>query len=278
MESTLLLEFWDCCKINVIFWISFYAPVYLLYEVIFPSSFHSSKFNPKYSSKKLLIQEIFFSFIAVVIASIIETFIYHYKYIDYDNTVTLNDIHTADSWSSSLWIFYNEAIRFQVLFIILFEDFQFYAYHRLLHEVQFLWINVHKFHHKSYNPNAFSGLSFHPIESILYLSPLCIAMVMDISSAQFAVFKFLLIVGPIPGHNGYGNKGLKDKENKSAGFDFVYILSNLFLANDAYFHYIHHANFKYNFGSGLTPIWDKVMGTEYPYTAQEHFSKITKER
>eukprot|EP01084_Bolivina_argentea_P013336 24994_1 len=92
MSDTITSEFIDCCKINLTVWIIFYGSVYLICNHIFRSYFAPTKFNSVYSPNTLLIQEIFFSFVAVVIASMIETFIYHYKYIDYENSVTLNNI------------------------------------------------------------------------------------------------------------------------------------------------------------------------------------------
>ena len=36
-------------------------------------------------------------------------------------------------------------------------------------------------------------------------------------------------------------------------------------------------NFQYNYGSGLTPIWDKVFNTEYTLTPKQHFAKMRKQ-
>eukprot|EP01013_Petalomonas_cantuscygni_P016173 TRINITY_DN33128_c0_g1_i1.p1 TRINITY_DN33128_c0_g1~~TRINITY_DN33128_c0_g1_i1.p1 ORF type:complete len:419 (-),score=46.24 TRINITY_DN33128_c0_g1_i1:342-1598(-) len=69
------------------------------------------------------------------------------------------------------------ALLIQVPVLVFFADLHFYAVHRLLHTNQVvagaipgLYSAVHAVHHESYNPSAWSGLSFHPLESFLYFS------------------------------------------------------------------------------------------------------------
>jgi len=55
----------------------------------------------------------------------------------------------------------------------------FYFIHRFMHPWRikgfpdigkFVYRHVHRLHHKSYNPTAFSGTSMHPVEATLYYS------------------------------------------------------------------------------------------------------------
>ena len=53
-----------------------------------------------------------------------------------------------------------------------------------------------------------------------------------------------LIIAPLEGHWGMGNW------NKEGTFN----------------HYIHHSKFNWNYGS--SPMWDHIMGTNYPKVTQ----------
>ena len=57
---------------------------------------------------------------------------------------------------------------------------------------------------------------------------------------MFRVLSIGLIIGPLQGHWGFGNW------KKEGTFN----------------HYIHHSKFNWNYGS--SPMWDHIMGTNYP--------------
>lgn len=133
-------------------------------------------------------------------------------------------------------------------------------------DIENLWLykNVHKIHHESYNPDPFSGLSFHPIEGFIYFTSLLgtlivprmlLPLIPHASRSLFfpaprwgyAAYRTLLMLAPISGHFGHGDKSFLD------GYGF-----------GGHEHWIHHAKFNYNFGSGLLPygmVWDRLMGT-----------------
>lgn len=102
------------------------------------------------------------------------------------------------------------------------SDVHFYLVHRVMHPWRlsttttgngaavfdpgrWLYIHVHAFHHRSYNPGPFSGLAMHPVEHIIYFSrslwPLAVAChpVLGIFTNVRA------ILGPAPGHHGYAD-------------------------------------------------------------------------
>ena len=56
-----------------------------------------------------------------------------------------------------------------IALMYMWADFHFYWTHRLLH-TQMLYKTVHKVHHQSFNPDPFSGLSMHWVESAIYFS------------------------------------------------------------------------------------------------------------
>ena len=110
-----------------------------------------------------------------------------------------------------------------VIFIAQWNDFHFYAGHWMLHSVPFLYRNVHKVHHKSYNTNPASGLSMHQVEHVIYFSAILIALVVPLPFWVVRVLSVNLIVYPLPEHIG--------------------------MAPFAQHHWFHHTQFTFNYGS-----------------------------
>jgi sterol desaturase/sphingolipid hydroxylase (fatty acid hydroxylase superfamily) len=63
-----------------------------------------------------------------------------------------------------------------------------------------------------------------------------------------------LIIFPLEGHNGYGSWNIESSNN----------------------HYIHHSKFNWNYGS--SPLWDHLMGTNYPIPSSSSSSTAGKEK
>ncbi len=127
------------------------------------------------------------------------------------------------------------------LIMFMWGDFHFYWTHRLLHLSPFYQM-IHKYHHESFNPNPFSGLSMHWIESSIYFSS---ALIPGLIGCPFTLVRLLfksLLVFPLEGHNGFGSWEIEASNN----------------------HYIHHSKFNWNYGS--SPLWDHIMGTNFPLT------------
>ena len=122
-------------------------------------------------------------------------------------------------------------------------DTHFYCTHRLLHAVPWLYRTAHKTHHLSASPNPLSGLSFHPLESLLYFSSLPLtALVLPLPPAVYNVYKWSLLLAPVLTHCGLG-------------------VTHGPLAVLTYDHHVHHRVGVVNFG-GLLP-WDVLCGTDY---------------
>jgi len=101
----------------------------------------------------------------------------------------------------------------------------------------FMYTWVHKLHHKSSNPTAFSGTNMHPIESTLYYSAAFIPVAFG---AHPAIALGCIIdcgVGAWLGHDGFQWPGSGD-----------------------YFHQLHHQHRECNFGAMHVPI-DKWVGS-----------------
>ena len=128
-------------------------------------------------------------------------------------------------------------------FIIPFwREFHFYWVHRLIHWKP-LYKHVHYLHHKNKNPNAWSGMAMHPVETIIYLSVCLIHFIVPSHPIHFLFDLQHAALGPANGHHGYEGPIIKDK-----------------LPTGSYFHYLHHRYFECNYGESTIPL-DRWFGT-----------------
>jgi sterol desaturase/sphingolipid hydroxylase (fatty acid hydroxylase superfamily) len=124
-------------------------------------------------------------------------------------------------------------LRWQLL-IMLWLDVHFYIIHRLEHESAFLYKHVHKVHHRSFNPNPFSGHSMHPVEQLLFFSSFALCLVLPMPYYVLRVLKLALLIGPLAEHLG---------------------------AITGHRHYLHHKYFSFNYGSSL--LFDILLETSF---------------
>ena len=243
------------CITNYSLWFLLYGSSYYLVYYKYQTECLPYKFNKKYPPEDLMIKEIQRSAVCVAVAIIYDMMFYSFG--TENNINTTNNID-SDSLSSLLVANVPLAVG-----LVLWSDFHFYAYHRILHQVKWLYKNVHKIHHESINPNPWSGLSFHPLEGSLYFSALCIALIIPIPEIMLHVFRLGLLLAPLGGHIGHG---LKMKQSEVGP------------VVDVSHHYLHHQKFSFNYGSGLFgkiyDTWDILLDTNWV----EKQEKTNKER
>lgn len=219
---------------NCVLFVALYLPIYyLLYLSPLKSLFHSYKLNKRYPPASMVLKEAIRSTRGVLIASAMETLVH---------SLTRRNIFPLMSPPQFLNVSENRSevsvvpLLLVLLLGYLWGDCHFYWTHRLLHIKQ-LYARIHKVHHESFNPNPFSGLSMHPIESAVYFSSaFMLSFVVPIWVARLMFIG--LIILPLEGHAGFGSWNHEETVN----------------------HYLHHSKFEWNYGS--SPLWDKLMGTD----------------
>jgi lathosterol oxidase len=126
--------------------------------------------------------------------------------------------------------------------IPLWREFHFYWVHRLIHWKP-LYQRVHYLHHKNTNPNTWSGMAMHPVETIIYLSVVLIHWVVPSHPFHFLFDLQHAALGPASGHHGFEGPILNGK-----------------WPTGSYFHYLHHRYFECNYGESTLPL-DRWFGT-----------------
>ena len=142
--------------------------------------------------------------------------------------------------------FEGHQLWFVVLLVLvpLFTSMHFYWVHRLLHWPP-LYKRVHSLHHRSINIGPWSGLSMHPVESLLYVSALLIHFVVPSHPVIFLVHLYIKCIGPAFSHAGFESLLARDTKVMNAG-DFH--------------HQLHHRFFECNYGTAEVP-WDQWFGS-----------------
>lgn len=119
----------------------------------------------------------------------------------------------------------------------------FYLIHRLLHWPP-LYRLAHELHHRNVNVGPWSGISMHPLEHLLYFSPVMLWWVVPAEPVIIIATGFFTGLGPAFSH---------------AGFERVRI-GRIELPAGTYHHQLHHRHFDINYGNPRAPL-DALFGT-----------------
>jgi len=146
-----------------------------------------------------------------------------------------------------------------LILIPIWSAFHFYWVHRLLH-VPFLYKRVHSLHHRNVNIGPWSGFAMHPVEHFLYLSTLCIHLI--VASHPIHLFFHIIYQGPGAAmtHTGYEDLLIKDKRRLALG---------------TFYHQLHHRYYECNYGNQEMP-WDRWFGTFHD--GSEEATRTTRDR
>ena len=159
-----------------------------------------------------------------------------------------NGIIPTLTWSeNSIW--------FIVLLFLtpLWISFHFYWIHRFLH-----WPPMYKFahalHHRNTNVGPWSGLSMHPIETVLFFSSVLIHLVIAAHPIHILFHLMHQALTAATSHTGFESLIIKDKSRLDLG---------------RFHHQMHHRYFECNYGNLEVP-WDKVFNSFHDGTDQSH--------
>jgi sterol desaturase/sphingolipid hydroxylase (fatty acid hydroxylase superfamily) len=134
------------------------------------------------------------------------------------------------SWKNALIVFLG------VFAVPAFRDFHFYFAHRFIH-VRALYKYIHSLHHRNASVEPFSGLCMHPIEHMYYVTCMGIHLLYPSSPFHVMANGLHLTLSPGASHSGWEDHWHSDQ-----------------------FHYLHHAKFECNYGTGSVP-YDYWFGT-----------------
>lgn len=207
----------------------------------FKNSMARHKFNPRYpnlmthNGTSSLVREAFWCCVTAAIAGCMEVGVLHC----YASGVCLA-YYTSDAW----WTDARTVILMVTWFYT--QNVQFYTMHRLLHKWgttsipdvgAWLYKHVHSLHHESKNPTAFSGISMHPIEGVLYLSYALFPVLLGGHFFAFFYIKTNLIAAAMLGHSAFESPGTGSMP-----------------------HYLHHSLVQVNYAESHVPL-DYWLGT-----------------
>ncbi|EPS40450.1 hypothetical protein H072_5717 [Dactylellina haptotyla CBS 200.50] len=142
-----------------------------------------------------------------------------------------------------------------------------YFWHRLMHQVPFLYRTLHSRHHRLYVPYAFGALYNHPVEGLI-LDTLGAGLGFKVSGMSMKgsiLFFGFSTMKTVDDHCGY-----------KLPFDPL----QLIFSNNAEYHDIHHQGWgiKHNFSQPFLICWDRWLGTIYTGGDAAERNKRTKER
>ena len=134
--------------------------------------------------------------------------------------------------------------------------FHFYCIHRLIHWRP-LYRLTHYLHHRNISTNPWTGISMHPVESMIYFSSIALWWFMPVHPVIILLTGLFTGLSPAFSHSG---------------FDKIRLSSNQALPSGIFFHDLHHRLYEVNYGTLLTPV-DSLMGTMHDGTenSQEQF-------
>jgi methylsterol monooxygenase len=133
------------------------------------------------------------------------------------------------------------------------HDIGFYSYHRLLHEVPKLYVNIHKQHHLFTAPWAWSSTAVHPVEMLLQsiggvIGPLIHSLLFGLPIHAVWLWLALIMVQGVFDHSGFALPIPLDLFGMIPGFGGT-------AAHDD-----HHKYFTCNYAAAFHVI-DDIMGT-----------------
>jgi len=210
---------------------------FLIFYIICKKKFMQYKIQQRFPKTARMWHEIQHSAYTALVFALVGVGIYFLKQAGFTQIYT--DIHQFG------WIY----LVGSFIFLTFLHDTYFYWMHRLMHHPKIFPL-LHKVHHISNNPTPFASLSFHPLEAIVEIGIVPIAILfIPFHSLTLLLFASWSLFFNVMGHLGY--------ELFPKGFVHHPLLKWF---NTSTHHNLHHARSNCNFGLYYN-FWDTVMRT-----------------
>lgn len=142
-------------------------------------------------------------------------------------------------------------LALSVALLMLLHDTYFYWSHRLMHHRR-VFKYVHRVHHLSHNPSPWAAYAFHPLEAVIEVGILPLAvLVLPVHPLALAIFGLYTFIFNVMGHLGY--------ELLPPALHRHWLGRWL---NTGTHHNLHHQLVKGNYGLYFN-LWDTWMGTNH---------------
>jgi sterol desaturase/sphingolipid hydroxylase (fatty acid hydroxylase superfamily) len=171
------------------------------------------------------------------------------------NLLTLLALSALGMWqnrASFTWEVQSPALFAAVfLLLLVLDDAYFYAYHRALHQVPFLYRTIHRIHHRAYAPVPLDYIYVHPLEWVIG------AMGFVIGLAVTYLWLGTIPILPFLAYNLFRNiRELIIHSGLPSG-----VLRHLKVLGLTEHHDLHHAKLNGNYASMLH-LWDMLFRTQ----------------
>lgn len=218
----------------------FAGSAFLVFYVLGKQNFSKYKIQQRYPKTARILHEIQHSAYTALVFGLMGVGIYFLKSAGYTSIYT--DVKEYGWWY----------LIGSFFFLTFLHDTYFYWTHRFMHHRNVFPL-LHKVHHVSNNPTPWASLSFHPLEAIVEIGIVPIA-ILFIPFHPLVLFLFAIwsLFFNVMGHLGY--------ELFPKGFVNHPIGRWL---NTSTHHNMHHARSNCNYGLYYN-FWDTMMGTNAP--------------
>ena len=137
---------------------------------------------------------------------------------------------------------------YEVLFVLLVDDFFFYVLHRMMHESTYIYKKIHKIHHRANTPMPFEYIYVHPLEWMSGMIGPFLGMYL-LGGISFFAYCVYLVVRNI--HEIHIHSGIKTSQ----------YLKHVPLYGINEHHDVHHSRRMGNYASTFT-FWDILLKTK----------------
>lgn len=218
----------------------FAGAAFVIFYLVWKKAWHNLRIQERYPAFRKIRHEVMHSLITATVFGGLGVAIYFLHRAGYTRIYT--DVHEY-GWMYLISSFF---------LLTLIHDTYFYWMHRLMHHPRLFGL-LHKVHHISNNPTPWAALSFHPLEAMVEIGIIPLAvLVLPLHPLALLTFSTWSLFFNVMGHLGY--------ELFPEGF-VRHPVGKWF--NTSTHHNLHHSRSNCNYGLYYN-FWDRLLGTNAP--------------